>query len=205
MPTFIDESGDTGLNPDPANCHFRLAAVWVPSTAEADAIRASIRAVRCAMIPPLSAEFEFKFSKLGGHPDRRSAFFHAVMRHEFRFAVASIDKRVGEWRAAAPAEFHAATSVCLAAALRMTYRTADEKRGFGTSLRELVIVDDNMDRAFLQIVKQKFRGLSSPRGGSGGKGQVPRIRSGRVGSVGGHGLRGGGGAPGRRARPVPPD
>ena len=57
MPTFIDESGDTGPNPDPGNHCFRLAAVWVPSHDVAEAFRESVRRVRRALglrarVPP---------------------------------------------------------------------------------------------------------------------------------------------------------
>lgn len=168
MPTFIDESGDTGPCADPAHCYFRLAAVWVPSHDEAGAIRAAIREARVAL--GLRADYEFKFSKTWGHPDRREAFFRAAMGREFRFAFASVDKNQQYWREADKHTIHWATATDLAATLRPTYLTAHLKRvrsGGSGPLKELVVVDDNEDKHFLATVTQQFRGL--------GKGSDPEL------------------------------
>jgi hypothetical protein len=63
MPTFIDESGDTGHSPTSLP-YFRLAAVWIPSLAEANAFREAVRQLRQNR-PDLHLEedFEFKFAK----------------------------------------------------------------------------------------------------------------------------------------------
>lgn len=162
MPTFIDESGDTGLNPNPANCHFRLAAVWVPSHDAAEAFRESVRGVRRDL--GLRADYEFKFSKTWHYPERRHAFFQAAMRHEFRFTVATIDKRLGDWPTAPARVFHWATSVALAATLRPVYLAAYQARvavGGTGPLNELVVVDDNEDKGFLEMVRETFRGLGT--------------------------------------------
>lgn len=160
MPTFIDESGDTGPCADPAHCYFRLAAVWVPSHDEAEAIRAEIRGVRSAL--GLRADYEFKFSKTWHHPDRREAFFRAALKREFRFAFASIDKTRPEWRDAGKQTIHWATTTELAATLRPTYLAAHLSRaqnGGTDPPKELVVVDDNEDKQFLGTVKEQFRGL----------------------------------------------
>lgn len=162
MPTFIDESGDTGSNPDPANGHFRLAAVWVPSHDVAEAFRDRIRQVRKQL--GLKKDYEFKFSKTWIHPEYREAFFRAAMEHEFRFAVSSIDKRRESWRGADNRLFHWASAVYLAASLRPVYLEAQALRtrsGVRSHLKDLVVVDDNKDRDFLDVVKQAFRGLGS--------------------------------------------
>ncbi len=39
MPTFIDESGETGR----VSLHFRLAAVWLPTHADVEAYRLAIQ------------------------------------------------------------------------------------------------------------------------------------------------------------------
>src|SRR5437773_11520962 len=109
MPTFIDESGDTGQNPDPGNCHFRLAAVWVPSHDVAEAFRACVHRVREAL--GIRRDYEFKFSKTWTHPAYRAAFFGAAMQHEFRFAVSSLDKRQPRWNGAESRDFHRASAV----------------------------------------------------------------------------------------------
>ncbi|MCI0464979.1 MAG: DUF3800 domain-containing protein [Gemmataceae bacterium] len=162
MPTFIDESGDTGHEPDSAT-HFRLAAVWVPTHEVADAFRAGVLQLRQRLRLP--AAYEFKFAKTGARPERRTAFFEEAMRHEFRFAAASVDKREGEWRDAERGAIHRACAVSLAATLRPTYRVQEAVRAeagkHDRPLGELVVVDDNQDQEFLAAIKEKFRGLAS--------------------------------------------
>lgn len=162
MPTFIDESGDTGLNPDPASCHFRLAAVWVPSHDVAESFRESVRRARGRL--GLRRDYEFKFSKTWSHPEYRAAFFDAAMEHEFRFAVSSLDKRQEQWRMAGKGEFHWATSVDIASSLRTTYLAAQATlaaTGSRSPLKDLVVVDDNKDSDFRDAVELAFRGLGS--------------------------------------------
>jgi hypothetical protein len=120
MPTFIDESGETGeVSP-----HFRLAAVWLPTQAAVEAYRASIREFQQG----LGLEgYEFKFSKTT-QPDRRRAYFQAVMAHPFRFAVASVDKQHPDWRAAGAPVIHWACVVSLAASLRGVYLEEEARR-----------------------------------------------------------------------------
>ncbi|AWM39541.1 hypothetical protein GobsT_21210 [Gemmata obscuriglobus] len=162
MPTFIDESGDTGRNPDPANCHFRLAAVWIPSHDVAESFRECVRRARVRL--GLRRDYEFKFSKTWSHPEYRAAFFGAAMEHEFRFAVSSLDKRCEQWRTAGKGEFHWASAVYLASSLRTTYVSAQAAlatTGSRSPLKDLVVVDDNKDADFLDAVKVAFRGLGS--------------------------------------------
>jgi len=161
MPTFIDESGDTGHEPDSA-IHFRLAAVWVPTQDAAHACRESIKKLRRDLRLPEG--YEFKFSKAGSHPERREAFFRAAMCHEFRFAAVSVDKREGEWRTADRGTIHRACAVAVAATLRSTYLADEDARvaaGKYRPLSELVVVDDNQDQEFLTVVRKKFRDMSS--------------------------------------------
>jgi hypothetical protein len=162
MPTFIDESGDTGPNPDMANCHFRLAAVWVPSHDVAEAFRTRIREVRQSL--GLRMDYEFKFSKTWYHQNYRDSFFRAAMEHEFRFAVSSIDKRKGEWPGADSGLFHWASAVYIASSLRRTYLEAQQelvRTGSRSPLKDLIVVDDNKDGNFLEVVKTVFRGLGA--------------------------------------------
>jgi hypothetical protein len=163
MPTFIDESGDTGHQPDSAP-YFRLAAVWIPTQDAAEAFRAAIQQLRRSLALPQG--YEFKFAKTGPHPERREAFFLAAMRHEFRFAAASLDKHAGDWRTAGRGVIHWACAVSLAVTLRPTYRAEEDARaaaGHNHPLAELVVVDDNQDQEFLAVIKSKFRELTSMR------------------------------------------
>ena len=92
MPTFIDESGETGeVSP-----YFRLAAVWLPTQADAEAYRTAVRQFQKQV--GLDG-YEYKWSK-GLSLQRRIAFFQMATGHPFRFTVASVDKQHPEWRAA---------------------------------------------------------------------------------------------------------
>jgi hypothetical protein len=157
MPTFIDESGETGqISP-----HFRLAAVWLPTHAAVETYRASIRQFQQHVG---LQEYEFRFSRTS-HPERRADYFTVAMGHPFRFAVASVDKRQPEWRAAGGPIIHWACIVSLAASLRRVYLEEEARRviavGGNHPLIELVVVDDNRDGKFLALVKKKFREMHS--------------------------------------------
>lgn len=155
MPTFIDESGDTGPIPPSNIPFFRLAAVWVPSHDVAEHFRHDV--VRLRQDQGLPAGFEFKFAKSHAYPLRREGFYRAALRHEFRFAAASVNKSGLDWDATV---IHWATAVSLAACLRATYHHEEERRGKDGPLDELVVVDDNQDRQFLEVVKRVFRDLN---------------------------------------------
>jgi hypothetical protein len=157
MPTFIDESGETGeVSP-----YFRLAAVWLPTQAAVEEYRTAIQQFQLEI--GLQG-YEFKSSK-GHAPERRAAYFRAAMRHPFRFAAASVDKQHSEYRNAGRSVIHRACAVSLASCLRVTYLEEEARRvaqvGGNHPLNELVVLDDNQDRAFLAVVKEKFRALKS--------------------------------------------
>jgi hypothetical protein len=90
MPTFIDESGETGDK----SPYFRLAAVWLPTQASVEEYRAGIR--RFQRDEGLEG-YEYKSSKSLSR-ERRIAYFRAAMGFPFRFAVASVDKQHPGWR-----------------------------------------------------------------------------------------------------------
>ncbi len=157
MPTFIDESGETGR----VSPHFRLAAVWLPTQGDVEAYRAAIQHFQQQQ--GLEG-YEFKFSK-PMQQARREAYFQAAMAHPFRFAVASVDKQDAEWRDAGGPVIHWACAVSLAATLRATYCGEEARRaaieGNDHPLNELVVVDDNQDGKFLTVIKKKFREMAS--------------------------------------------
>ncbi len=155
MPTFIDESGDTGHSRDSLP-YFRLAGVWMPSCEVANSFRHSVREVRGTL--NLDSTFEFKFVRLQSSHDRVQAFFEVAMKHEFRFAVCGIDKQKGHWRTAPSAEQHWATATSLAVCLKPAYLAAETG---DRPLRDPVFVDDNGDKDFLEAVKTAFRGMKS--------------------------------------------
>jgi hypothetical protein len=157
MPTFIDESGETGR----ASPYFRLAAVWLPTQAAVEAYRIGIRQFQ----QKTGLEgYEYKWSK-SLSPERRVAYFQAAMGHPFRFAAVSVDKQHPEWRAAGRAVIHWACAVSLAVSLRGLYLEEEARRAAASGgdhpLNELVVLDDNRDGKFLAVIKQKFRALRS--------------------------------------------
>ncbi len=161
MPTFIDESGDIG-HAAGSSSRYCLAAVWVPTQDSAATFREAIRGLRQRI--GLPAGYEFKFARSHAQLERREAFIHEALRHEFRFAVACLDKQAEGWRDAERSGIYWACTVSLAALLRPTYRAEEARRvtaGRARPLNELVVVDDNEDRQFLAAVKRAFGGLDS--------------------------------------------
>jgi hypothetical protein len=157
MPKFIDESGETGQ----VSPYFRLAAVWLPTQEAVEAYRSEIQKFqRDAGLEG----YEYKWSK-SLSLERRIAYLQATMGHPFRFAVASVDKQHADWRAAGPSVIHWACAVSLAAILRSVYLEEEARRvaakGGDRPLNELVVVDNNRDSKFLNVIKQKFRELHS--------------------------------------------
>ena len=154
MPTFIDESGDTGRVAGASSDCFRLAAVWVPSHDIADAMREGVARLRSDL--GIRTDYEFKYSKTHAHPERRTNFFRTALRFEFRFAVVSIDKLRDLSARDSSSFIHWATATHLAATLRPVYVGCESPR-----LNERVIVDDNRDGRFLSAVETAFRGLGA--------------------------------------------
>lgn len=157
MPTFLDESGDTGSSAG-GSPSFRLCAVTVPTEGVADAIRAAIRHVRATL--RLGLDYEFKFSKTIRQPGHREAFFQAVLRHEFGFATVSLDKRRLVWESSSARTCLWLTTTALATVLRPVY--SDRFDADPVSYRkERVTLDDNQDQEFLTIAKDSFRTLGT--------------------------------------------
>jgi hypothetical protein len=179
MPTFIDESGDTGWLPG-ALPYFRLAAVWLPTPEVISSCMESICRLRREL--KLGPAYEFKFARTDAV--RRRAFFKAVLEHEFRFAVSGYDKSRMESGSLDPRGFHWGCAVALATDLKETYLKAEADKAAAlnkpTALNDLVVVDDNQDRRFLAEIKKAFRALES-RVHPGGKliGKVKFRDSGR--------------------------
>lgn len=158
MPTFIDESGDTGPHSRGGKPYFRLAAVWIPSLEEAERLRESIRKVRIQ--PGMWGNRELKFAETHSHSEWRGAFFETVLAQEFRFAVSLFDKKTDPyWEHASHPEFLWASTTELAALLGPVYLAA--QAASIRPLREHIFLDHNQDRKFLATAKKQFRGLKS--------------------------------------------
>ena len=157
MPTFIDESGNTGRIEKGGTNYFRLVAVWVPSNDVANVFREAVRQLRRSL--ELNPRYEFKFSNTHTHPKWRSQFYRLALEFPFQFVVVNIDKRESGWNQSRGSEQHWACATELAAILRPTYLSAEMERG--GPLREPVVVDDNKDKDFLKIIMRQFHALKS--------------------------------------------
>lgn len=157
MPTYIDESGDTGLVINGGKPYFRLAAVWTPND---DVVRSFQNALAGLWSRfNLKSNYEFKFAKTT-HPDIKSAFFDLALAWEFRFAFSQVDKTADYWRNANGDEQYWSCATDLAVALRPLYIRQEESRG--EPLRERVVVDNNDSPRFLNAIRGQFMGLKSP-------------------------------------------
>ena len=162
MPTFIDESGDSGFLPR-SSPRFLLCGVTIPTDYVADELRDTVRAARINL--DRGPRFEFKSSKARRQPHKREAFFEAVMRHEFRFGVVAIEKLRSRYEPAHSQACHWLTTTALAAILRPVYlsRYTSDPAGY---IPENVRVDDNRDASYLKILGDSFTGLMSRDGQS---------------------------------------
>jgi Protein of unknown function (DUF3800) len=157
MPTFIDESGDTGDPESGGKPYFRLATVWVPTQDVAGRFREEIKMLRLRL--GLRPDYEFKFANTHHHPDRRTGFYSAALSVDFRFAFSSIDKTKPQWREAGRHELHWACATEISVSLRTVYHLMEKSRA--ERLREPIVVDNNEVGDYLEIIRQQFRGLKS--------------------------------------------
>jgi hypothetical protein len=132
MPTFIDESGDTGIREGSAT-YFRLAAVVFDRPSDVERYSACLSALRAERGPP--PDFEFRFAKIGYR--LRMAFFEAFAGMPFAFVVSSVQKS-----ALAPADLNQRT-ICekaLCGLIKHLFRTGtrDLNRGKGPGLQRTV-------------------------------------------------------------------
>jgi len=160
MPTYIDESGDTGLVRRGGKPYFRLAGVWMPNFAEVEAFTRDAKSLR--QLFGLCETYEFKFADTHSEPDIRRAYYRMAMQRSFYFAVSSIDKPTDYSITLSTQNQHMICATDLAASLRPVYFHAKLARH--TTEKEKVIVDDNQDRSFLGAIKQQFRALKSDDG-----------------------------------------
>lgn len=155
MPTFIDESGDTG-HARHSKPYFRIAAVWLPDQNAASDFRVAARQLRQSL--SLQTSYEFKFVRTCSFGQGCQGFFEAALASPFRFAACAIDKRGGYWGRAGGQEQHWAVATSLAACLRQRYLLTEKAE---SPLREQILVDDNGDNGFLDKISVAFRGLKS--------------------------------------------
>lgn len=159
MPTFIDESGDIGHEPD-SETYYRLAGVWVPTTGDAEQFREDIRTLRHNF--GLRSDYEFKFTSTNA--ETRTEFFRYAMTSKFRFSVCHIEKSDLHWQNAPKAGFFWAAATSIAVDIRPMLWLTEVT---GKALRDRVFVDDNRDQDCLLAVDLAFGGLKSQKNPSG--------------------------------------
>jgi hypothetical protein len=140
MPTFIDESGDTGPCSNFGSKFFRVAAVWMPSHEHAESFREEIRELRKSL--RLSPNYEFKFARTASQPDRRRSFLAIANRFPYRFCAVSIDKSDEYWMKSDRFEIVWASAVTLSAVMWRVYQGGELDRiqsGISVPLNEFVI------------------------------------------------------------------
>jgi Protein of unknown function (DUF3800) len=172
MPTYIDESGDTGTK-DGATPYFRLGAVIFESVAHAEQYTDCLSSLRESLRLPSS--FEFRFASTG-HPTR-TKFFQAIAAMSFSFVVSSLQKSVlvpGDRNKQAVRE---KTIRGLIKHLETQYLLLEDRLGSLRGLKELVIVDQCDDPTFMRLLKDHFKPLTATR--SCGRKLVRDIRSGK--------------------------
>ena len=157
MPTFIDESGDSGVG-EKCSPHFRLAAVWFERIDQVVACTDEIARIRSAVLR-VSPSFEFKFSSI--KPDHRVAFFEAVARHPFYFALSSIEKRHIAKEVQSSATIYELAVGGLTKRLHDFYLIAEACRE--SALYERVVYDETTDPTFVEHLRSGFLSLSSSR------------------------------------------
>lgn len=115
MPTFIDESGNTGWKPGSLP-FFRLASFCLPIFATAETGCTSIQAAR--VLEETKADKEFKIARTAHRPETRRAIYRAALWHEFRLIVRSEGKHSLPVFSVEASGFHWGCAVLLVSYLR---------------------------------------------------------------------------------------
>jgi hypothetical protein len=159
MPTFIDESGDTGLDLDAEGTspYFVVTAVWFETQESLDLCLDQFRQLRQKF--RFKERDEFKFSKVDD--DRKQAFFEFIASHSFSYAACYLDKTL----IAEDREWHQSTFFFskifepITQALGEWYRQAEQR--LGKWLREFVQYDQCLDTTYQNVIQKGFRAIPS--------------------------------------------
>jgi Protein of unknown function (DUF3800) len=158
MPTYIDESGDTGMKAG-ATPYFRLGAVVFESLAHAEQYADCLSSVRESLRLP--STFEFRFAS-AGHPTRMK-FFQSIASMPFSYVVASLQKSVLVPWDRNKQSIRDKTIRGLVKHLETQYQRLDDRSGLPQGLKELVVVDQCDDPTFIRLLKDHFRPLMATR------------------------------------------
>ncbi len=172
MPTYIDESGDTGTRAG-STPHFRLAAVFFQRVEHLDQFSDCLSALRSELRLPQA--FEFHFAKIGH--SLRTAFFQTVATMPFSFVVSSFDKLAALRPRLNKETIHEETAKGLIKHLEVQYLLAESDLEAPRGLKELVIFDRCDDPKFERVLKDEFKRLTAAR--PCGRRLVRGLRSGK--------------------------
>ena len=158
MPTFIDESGDTGTKEGASAC-FRLAAVVFDCPADVERYSARLSALRLRL--GLKQDFEFHFTKIGHH--LRVSFFEALAEVPFTFVACSVKKSV-----LARVDLNKQTicekaMVGLIRNLEPRYREIEARLELPRGLKDGIVDDECKDATFLRALKDCLKPLTVTR------------------------------------------
>lgn len=152
MPTFIDESGDTGELPVSSARYFSLVAVHLPTHDDAENLRIRIRELRREL--QLKSNFEFKYSRLSNYRERRLRFIETIATSRLQFAFCRLDKAESKKTKNSRVEIFRECINPIAECFAPVYLQAESETGhFGG---EIVVIDDNQDQQFLNATREAF-------------------------------------------------
>ena len=151
MPTFIDESGDTGPGMTSAR-FFRLVAVCFEHTEAIPTFSENVILLRDRLQLPQT--FEFHFSHINHR--QRLAFLEMAAAHPFIFVASCFEKDSFPRDTLSKAVIRQTTIGGLVRHLGVCYRLAAEKLGAGRHLNERIVYDECHDPAYVADLKQSF-------------------------------------------------
>jgi hypothetical protein len=154
MPTFIDESGDTGTKAG-STPYFRLAAVFFASTEDLE--EHSLRISRLRQTKRLAQNFEFHFASLGHR--LRMDYFTAIVESRFSFVATSYNKcSTLHARKNKPRMYEEAIRG-VAYHLHSGYVKAETDIASPRGLNDIVVYDACDDPRFERAIKDGFKHL----------------------------------------------
>jgi hypothetical protein len=162
MPTYMDESGDTGTKKG-STPYFRLAAVFFEDTTQIDHVSQRLSAIRTELGLPQS--YEFRFARTVHHI--RMAFFKAVVATPFHFVVSSFEKHSFDHGTLTKDVIPDQTIRALIKHLGEWYLLVEECRGLPAGLKELIVYDECDDPNFERALRDGFKPLSTMRSSGG--------------------------------------
>ena len=156
MPTFIDESGETGFGPGSSQFYI-LAAVYFENASKFEIYEDLAKDLRNSY--GHSNNFEFKSSKSGDVI--KSNFFDVIKQCEFSYAVSYIDKtqfsKLDKRGVLGP------TIAGLVGILEGCFLQAESALLAGKHLNEPIRFDDTTDKVYVQMLKEGFRSAGKER------------------------------------------